>query len=527
MRITTSSCAGAHRTLLALVAIVGLAGSIPAGMRAQVRGTRPAPAQPSTAPAESARPAPDRSTPPTPGPPAKLVVPPIETRKLSNGVPVWIVQRHEVPLVQVALVILSGSSADPAGKFGVSSMMAAMLDEGAGTRSSLEIADAIDYLGASLGTFSSYDSSGVGLGVPVARLDQAMPIMADVALRPTFPERELARLTRERLTALLQARDNPNAVASESFPRLLFGDKYRYGVPEVGTPASIASLTVSDLRAFHQAQFRPDRATLLVVGDVQPDSVLTLLESAFGSWTASGSAAAQSSVPAAAEARPDARRVVIVDKPGTAQSEIRIGTVGVARSTEDYFPIVVLNTILGGSFTSRLNQNLREEHGYSYGAGSSFVMRKAPGPFLAGAGVQTDKTSESLTEFFKELNGILQPIPPGEIEKAQNFLTYSLPGDFETNSDLMARLQTLLVYGLPMDYYDTYVDRLRAVTPADVERVAHKYIDPQKLLVVVVGDRKVIEPGIQALKLGPVSAMTIEQVLGPPPQPTSATSGKQ
>ena len=186
----------------------------------------------------------------------------------------------------------------------------------------------------------------------------------------------------------------------------------------------------------------------------------------------------------------------------------------------------MLNTILGGSFTSRLNQNLREEHGYSYGAGSSFVMRKAPGPFLAGAGVQTDKTSESLTEFFKELNGILQPIPPNEIEKAQNFLTYSLPGDFETNSDLMARLQTLLVYGLPLDYYDKYVDRLRAVTPADVGRVARKYIDPEKLLVVVVGDRKVIEPGIQALNLGPVTAMTVEQVLGPPPQP-SATSGKQ
>jgi predicted Zn-dependent peptidase len=509
--------------LLALVASIGLAVSIPAGVDAQT-AAQPAPAQPAPPPSDSARAAPpDRSTPPTPGPPAKLEVPPIETRKLSNGVPVWIVQRHEVPLVQVALVILSGSSADPAGKYGLSSMMAAMLDEGAGNRSSLEIADAIDYLGASLGTFSSYDSSGVGLGVPVARLDEAMPIMADVALRPTFPERELARLTRERLTALLQARDNPNAVASESFPRLLFGDQYRYGVPEVGTAASIAGFTTSDLRAFHQAQFRPDRATLLVVGDVQPDSVLALLETAFGRWSAAGPEPAQSALPAAEGARPDARRVVIVDKPGAAQSEIRIGTVGVARSTDDYFPIVVLNTILGGSFTSRLNQNLREEHGYSYGAGSSFVMRKAPGPFLAGAGVQTDKTSESLTEFFKELNGILQPIPPAEIQKAQNFLTYSLPGDFETNSDLMARLQTLLVYGLPMDYYDKYVDRLRAVTPADVERVARKYIDPQKLLVVVVGDRKVIEPGIQALNLGPVTAMTIEQVLGPPPQPAAAS----
>jgi predicted Zn-dependent peptidase len=500
-------------SVIALALAVAAAGSGGTRVRAQAAAAQPA--------------APDRSTPPAPGPPAKLDVPPIETRALSNGVPVWIVQRHEVPLVQVALVVLSGASADPVNKYGVSSMMAAMLDEGAGNRSSLEIADAVDYLGASLGTFSSYDASGVGLGVPVSRLGDALPIMADVALRPTFPERELARLTRERLTALLQARDNPNAIASESFPRLLFGNTARYGIPEVGTPSTIASFTVADLRTFHQAQFRPDRATLLVVGDVQPDAVVPLLETAFGTWTPSGSASASTPTPPTPGTRPDRRSVVIVDKPGAAQSEIRIGTIGVARSTEDYFPLVVLNTILGGSFTSRLNQNLREEHGYSYGAGSSFVMRKAPGPFVAGAGVQTDKTSEALTEFFKELNGILQPIPADELEKAQNFLTYSLPGDFETNSDLMARLQTLLVYDLPKDYYDTYVDRLRAVTSADVERVARKYINPDKLLVVVVGDRKVIEPGIQALKLGPVTARTIEEVLGPAPQPPAASSGNE
>lgn len=489
--------------LAGVALIAALAGPADWALRAQ---STPAPQTP----------APDRSRPPAPGPPAKLDVPPIETRALSNGVPVWIVQRHEVPLVQVALVVLAGASTDPVGKFGLASMTAAMLDEGAGARSSLEIADAVDYLGASLGTSSSYDASGVALGIPVARLADALPIMADVALRPTFPERELARLTRERLTALLQARDNPAAVASESFPRLLFGGDARYGISEVGTPASIASLSVADLRAFHQARYRPDRATLLVVGDVQPDAVLPLLETSFGQWTGSGTASA---APTTAAARPGSRRVVIVDKPGAAQSEIRIGTIGVARSTEDYFPIVVLNTILGGSFTSRLNQNLREEHGYAYGAGSSFVMRKAPGPFVAGAAVQTDKTAEALTEFFKELNGILQPIPPDELEKAQNLLTYSLPGDFETNSDLMARLQTLLLYDLPKDYYDTYVDRLRAVTSADLQRVARKYIDPARLLVVVVGDRKTIEPGVQALTLGPVSAMTIEQVLGPAPQP--------
>jgi len=516
MRITSSLCAGARaRTLFALIAIIGLAGSMSTGIRAQAPAAQPAPAQPSSPPADSAAPAPpDRSTPPRPGPPAKLDVPPIETRKLSNGVPVWIVQRHEVPLVQVALVILSGASADPAGKYGLSSMMASMLDEGAGDRSSLEIADAIDYLGGSLGTFSSYDSSGVGLGVPVARLNDALPIMADVALRPTFPERELARLTRERLTSLLQARDNPNAIASESFPRLLFGDKYRYGVPEVGTPASITSFTASDLRAFHQARFRPDRATLLVVGDVQPDSALALLETAFGSWTATGSAAAEPSVPSAATARPDARRLVIVDKPGAAQSEIRIGTVGVARSTEDYFPIVVLNTILGGSFTSRLNQNLREQHGYSYGASSRFDMRLSAGPFLAGAGVQTDKTAEALREFFNELTAIGKPVGAEELTKAKNYLALGFPSQFETIGDFSAQLEQLVVYGLPDNYYADYVKNLEAVTADAVMKAAAKYIHPQRFLVVVVGDRKVIEPGIRALNLGMVRTMSVQEALG-------------
>jgi zinc protease len=208
-----------------------------------------------------------------------------------------------------------------------------------------------------------------------------------------------------------------------------------------------------------------------------------------------------------------ARRIYLVDKPAAAQSQIRIGWVGVPRATPDYFALRVLNTILGGSFTSRLNQNLREEHGYSYGASSSFDMRSAAGPFYAAAGVQTDKTSEALTEFFKELDAIRKPIPAEEIEKAKNYLALLLPRTFETTESLAGSLAQVFVYNLPADYYATYTDRIRAVTPADVQRAAERYIQPDKFAIVIVGDRKVIEPGIKTLNLGPIETIDVDDVM--------------
>jgi predicted Zn-dependent peptidase len=459
--------------------------------------------------------APDRSTPPAAGEPPTLKMPPVVRKSLSNGLPVWIVEMHEVPVVEVSLVLEAGSSEDPEGKFGLASMTASMLDEGAGARSSLEIADAIDFLGATLDTGSSYDAAVIDLGVPVARLADALPIMADVAQRPTFPEKELERLRRELLTAMLQARDNPSAVAAEGFPRLLFGKTHRYGTGEAGTPQAVASFTVDDLRSFYQHRYQPAGAALIVVGDVQASSVLPLMEGAFGAWKPATAGAAATELPPATD--PTARRVVIVNKPAAPQSQIRIGWIGVPRSTPDFFPLEVMNTVLGGSFSSRLNQNLREQHGYAYGASSGFAMRRAAGPFAAGAGVQADKTAESLTEFFKELNGIRQPVPDAELQRAKNYLAFSLPSGFETTGDLSARLQELFIYDLPTDYYDHYVERLRAVTAADVQRVAEAHVRPDRSLVVVVGDAKTTEQRVRALDLGALTVMSVDEVLGPPP----------
>jgi zinc protease len=455
---------------------------------------------------------PDRAKPPEVGPASELKLPPIHKRTLSNGVSVWLVESHEVPLVQTTLLLKAGASEDPTGKFGLASMTMAMLDEGAGTRSALEIADEIDFLGATLDASSSFDASAVRLGVPVARLAPALALMADVALRPTFQEAELERLRQERLTELLQARDDAAAVASMAFARQLFGPSHRYGTGVIGTPATLKSFTTSDLKGFHSAAFQPGNATLIVVGDITADGVVPQLETQFGTWRAGATPPRHATVSHAPQ--PGQRQIALVDMPDAEQSQIRIGWVGVPRSTPEYFRLQVLNTILGGSFTSRLNQNLREQHGYSYGASSRFDMRLSAGPFVAGAGVQTDKTADALREFFNELTAISKPIPVDELTKAKNYLAFGFPSNFETISDFSAQLEQLIVYGLPDTYYADYVKNLQAVTADQVQKAAATDIQPPRALVVVVGDRKVIEPGIRGLNLGMVRTMSVQEALG-------------
>jgi zinc protease len=464
----------------------------------------------------AAQQAPDRSRPPQPGPPPALNLPQIQKRQLANGLPVWIVELHKVPVAQINLVVLSGTAQDPPGKFGIASLTAAMLEEGAGSRSALEIADAIDYLGADLGAASTTDATMVRLHVPAARLAEALPIMADLALRPTFPTEELERQRQRRLTDIIQARDDPATIVSVGFSRLLYGRGHRYGTPGFGTAETIKAFTTDDLRGFYNATFRPSNAALLAVGDLTADSLMPLLESSFGTWKPPGTTApAAEKLPAVEQ--PATREVYLIEKQGAPQTQIRIGWIGVARSTPDYFPIVVMNTLLGGSFSSRLNMNLREKHGYTYGASSSFDMRASAGPFLAGAGVQTDKTGEALKEFFNELNAIVKPVPAEELGRAKNYVALRFPSGFETTGDVSRRLEDAIVYKLPDDYFSKYVQNIQAVTPTDVQRVAQKYIQPSRFIVTVVGDRQQIEPQIRPLNLGNLKVVAIDEVFGPKP----------
>lgn len=457
--------------------------------------------------------APNRSGPPELGPPPRLTLAPIQEHRLSNGLRVMLVEKHQVPVVQINVVVMAGSALNPGSKAGLATMMADMLDEGAGTRDALELADALDFLGVRLSTAAGNHTAAISLFTPLSKLNDALPLLADVVLRPTFPEEELERKRKSRLTQLLQQHDRPATIATVLFNKALYGDQHPYGQPSIGGEAAIRSLTVRDLREFHESYFRPNNAVLIVVGDVTAESVIPKLEELLGGWPTG-----VITVPAWPEAtQVSGRQILLVDKPGAAQSEIRIGRIGVERKTKDYEALRVMNAILGGAFTSRLNMNLREEHGYSYGAFSRFSFRLLPGPFLASSAVQTDATDKALREFFNEFSAIREPVSDEELTRARNYLALQFPGNFQTVGGIAGNIDDLFVFELPSDYFNQFLDRVLAVTKDDVERVARNYVDPENVVIVVVGDREKIEDGVRALGLGPVRLLSIEDVLGPKP----------
>jgi predicted Zn-dependent peptidase len=429
-----------------------------------------------------------------------LTVPTVVERTLANGLRLLIVEHHELPVADIQLIVRSGGEADPANRQGLATLTTGLLDEGTSTRNALQIADQLAYLGAGIGTSGGWDASRVTLHTPMARLDSALALMADIALRPAFPANELERLRQERLTALLQQRDRGPTIANIAYNHILFGENHPYGRPLQGSEATTKAISRSDVQRFYSTHYRPNNAAMIIVGDVQPDDIAKRIERLFGSWQ-------RGTVPPSRFPEPTGAReptVYLIDKPGAAQSSFRIGAIGVARSTADFFPISVMNTILGGAFTSRLNNNLRETKGYTYGAGSNFDMRQTAGPFTASAEIVTAKSDSALIEFMKELRNIRENVPGAELDKAKNYLQLGLPSSFETTVDIAGRLAPIALYGLPLDYFNTYSQRIAAVTQADVQRVAQQYVRPDQFSIVIVGDLKTIEPGIRALRLGKV-----------------------
>lgn len=467
-------------------------------------------------PLAAAEPGPDRSRPPAPGPVRPLTPPSVQRFALGNGLGVQLVESHGVPVATVLLVVRSGAAADPAGKEGLASMTAAMLDEGAGGMDALALDDAVTFLGAELETWTSWDATIVSLKVPVARLEPALSLMADTVLRPELSAKELDRLRKEALSRLLQARAEPGAIASRALAAAVFGSAHRYGRPASGDAASIAAFTPDELRAFHAAHYRPGNAFLVVTGDVVPAELTPLLEKAFGApaWPAGGSA----SKPLAPPAQLKGRVVWLVDKPGAAQSVIRIGRVGPDSRSVDYFPVEVMNTLLGGSFTSRLNDNLREKRGYTYGAWSNFDYRLSGGDFSAGADVQTAVTGEAMTEFLKELERIRTPATRPEVERARTYMALRLPQELETTDQLAAQLANQTLLSRPDEFFGTYVEKTLAVTPEALRKAAREHVDTTKMAYVVVGDLATIRKPIEALKLGPVRVLTVDEVMGPAPK---------
>jgi zinc protease len=443
----------------------------------------------------------DRTKPPALGPLKPLKVPVVQTQTLPNGLLLAVVEMHEVPVVDCILLVRAGAAYDPPGSPGLATFVANMLDEGAGKRSALEISEEADFLGAQFNTGAGMENAQVSLHVPKVRLGQALDLMADVALRPAFPDSEIARQRELRKNFILQLRDQPTAMAPLAFHAILYGAGSPYGHPQGGTDASTAALGRDAVARFYTSHYVPANAKLLFVGDITPAEARKLAEARFGGW-AKGEVPAQ---PVGTVPAPAGRTFYIVDKPGAPQSVIMIGNLGAPRSTPDYYALRVMNNILGGSFTSRLMQNLRELHGYTYGARSYFDMYRQAGPFRAASSVHTAKTDSALIEFFRELRRLRdEPVPAEELAKSKAYIALGLPGEFETTQGAAARFLDLLAYDLPLDSYNTFIKQIDAVTAADVQRVARKYITPDHFAVVVVGDRSQIEAGIKALNEGPI-----------------------
>lgn len=448
---------------------------------------------------------------PSLGKPAPLTVPAVRASSLPNGIGLRVVEQRELPLVQVTLTVDGGARLDSSTP-GMATFMANMLDEGAGTRDALALQGELAYLGASLFTSADWDRFTVSLKVPVRSLEPALALMADVVQRPTFDAEALRRQRDLRLTSLLQARDQPGTLANLAFNQSVFDAMHPYHRSQLGDSATVAAFDSAAVRRFYQGALRPERASIFVVGDVDDANVRRLFSQYLGDWRANGPALP---LPrgAVAAAHPTSTRVHLVDKPGAAQSVVIIGWPGVERTSNDYAALTVMNTILGGSFSSRLNTNLRETKAYTYGAGSGFSWRLIPGPFSASAQVRTNVTDSSLVEFFRELRAIRDAaVPADELERAKAYVELGIPGSLESTSQVASQMANLDVFGLTLEELPRLASQVRAVTAEDVQRVARKYLTPDRAHVIVVGDLTTVRPGIEALNLGPIQVLEVGQI---------------
>ncbi len=442
-----------------------------------------------------------RKTEPRPGPLSKLTLPTPTSFKLPNGLTVMLVERHNLPIVTANLVTLSGSEMNPIDKPGLASFTAAMLQEGTKNRSALKIAEDVDQIGADLSSFSTSDKSEVALQVLTRNDDAAFNLLSDMVLNPAFDQKEVDRVRSRRLTNILQEKDDPNTLARKASYLELYGPNHPYGYLESGTEQATKSIAPADLEKFWKTGYVPGNSALVVAGDITEPELKQLTTKYFGKWTGTFQRPLPPRVTQNAT-----RGILIVDKPGAPQTALRFATVTVPRSTPDYASLEVMNTALGGLFSSRLNMNLREEHGYTYGAFSTVLYRRAPGPFIATAGVRTDVTAPAVKETFAEIDRIRQTdLTPDELTMAKNAYSLSLAGNFETTGRTAQTVSDLFVYDLPLNYYRTLPSKIDAVSVTDVRRVSNLYLRPEAMVVVAVGDKTKIEPELQKLNLAPIS----------------------
>jgi zinc protease len=435
---------------------------------------------------------------PKPGEARPLQVPVPASFELANGLTVLVNARPGLPIVTANLVVKTGSETNPSDKPGLANFTAAMLDLGTTTRSALQIADEVAQLGGSLRTSSTMDLSQVTVSSLQRTFPQMLDVLADVVRRSSFPPEEVERQRASRLASLVQQRENANAVATAVMSAALYGAQHPYGHTELGSEASNKAMTRADLQQFWSENFVPNNTALIVSGRITVNELKPLAEKAFGEWQKGAPKRASLAEPATTKAR-----LVLVDKPGAPQTQVRVASIGVPRVTPDYEAVRIMDEALGGLFSSRINLNLREQHGYTYGARSQFVFRRSAGPFLVASGVRTEVTAAAVSEILKELKRIRESeLAPEELTLARDSIVRSLPADFETSGRVTASTSNLYVYDLGLDYYTKLPSRFAAVTAAQIQAVAQKYIVPDKMIVVAVGDRARIGGELLKLNLG-------------------------
>jgi len=449
----------------------------------------------------------DRSNLPSTEQPAEASFPSLQRVTLSNGMKVILAERHSVPLVDFSLQIDAGYAADQFVAPGTANLTMSMLDEGTSTRSALEISDELAMLGAQIGSGSNLDMSTVSLSALKENLNPSIELYADIVLNPSFPQLEMDRLKQQQLAGIQNEKVSPMAMALRVFPKLLYGDNHAYSLPFTGsgTEASVAALTRDDPVGFHSTWFKPNNATMVVVGDVTMDELLPLLERNFSTWR-------RGDVPQkniSAVERNEEETIYLLDRPGAQQSIVFAGHVTLPTANPDEVAVETMNTILGGAFTSRINMNLREDKGWSYGAFSTFIGARGQRPFLAYGPVQTDKSVDAMIEIRNEINGVLsdKPVTDDEVAKAKSNLTLTLSGQWETNDAVLGSINQIVRYGFPDNYFATYAGRVQAIDTDQIADAAVKALHPESIVWIIVGDRQVIESEIRALELGTVYIM--------------------
>ncbi len=444
----------------------------------------------------------DRSIPPPTAELKPLSFPPFEHHRLANGLHVYMASGNQTPLFQIALATPAGGQLDPLGSAGLATLTAALLDEGTAGRSALEIADVVERLGGYLGTSADWDAAYLGTKILSEHTSAGLKLIAELAMSPTFPESEIERLRRLRLADLRRRLSQPGSVAADRLARVIYQDT-AYGFPLPGTRETVEAISSNDIHTFYERHFTPHGSALIAVGNFEPQRLLSDIDSTFGSWSGS-----QPSQPPPIEPPVfDGVEVHIVDRPHAVQTELRLGHIGIRRSDPDFVPLQVVNALLGGKFISRLNLSLRERHGITYGAQSSFAARQGPGPFVVSTSVATEFTGQAVAETLNELRRLrVEPVGSDEVADAKSYLLGVFPYTIQRIDGLAQRLEILAVHSLPDDYYDAQIERIHGFHADQVGELAQRHFNPERLAIVAVGPAESLDK-----QLGGIGSLTLHR----------------